>query len=203
MYLKSENGIDGGIFLLGKGFANRKSELDRPKNDFYPTPSCVVKELIFSGLFEKDKNVRIYDPCCGEFAIGNVLREYGYNNIVEKDIMYGDNFLVDYTDDIFDVIIMNPPFKHFDKFVEKAKIISNRVYCIGKMTLFGAHGRNINRLWEHLEWVLPFDRQIAFDLPEINGKVGVGMLVSCWMIWNKNYCDYPKIKVLDVQKYIR
>lgn len=29
------------------------------------------------------------------------------------------------------------------------------------------------------------------------------MIVSCRMIWNKNYNDEPKIKVLDMQKYIK
>lgn len=98
---------------------------------------------------------------------------------------------------------MNPPFKLFNKFVEKAKRSASKVYCIGKMNFFGAHDRNVNNLWEHLEWVLPFDRQIAFDKPENkDGKVECGMMVSCWMIWNNNYEGYPKIKVLDMQKYI-
>jgi hypothetical protein len=91
----------------------------------------------------------------------------------------------------------------FDKFVEKSKRIADRVYCIGKMNFFGAHNRNINGLWNNLEWALPFDRQIAFDKPEIDGKVECGMMVTGWFIWNKNYEGFPKIKVLDMQKYIR
>ena len=100
-------------------------------------------------------------------------------------------------------VIMNPPFKLFDKFVEKSKRIADRVYCIGKMNFFGAHNRNINGLWNNLEWVLPFDRQIAFDKPEVDGKVECGMMVTGWFIWNKNYEGFPKIKMLDMQKYIR
>lgn len=213
----------------GKNYANRKPESERPEGDFYPTPSCMIKELIKSDCFNELLDVDILDPCCGKYAIGNVLRSAGYNNIIERDLMYGENFLYDsysgmrifpdynfidkkkqkdykpkvYQDNI-DVIVMNPPFKEFSGFVEKAKDIADRVYCIGKMNFFGAHDRNVNKLWEHLEWVLPFDRQIAFDIPEDeNGKVECGMIVSCWMIWNKNYNDEPKIKVLDMQKYIK
>lgn len=191
--------------IKGKAYANRKPESERPKNDFYPTPSCMVKELIKSGLFLEHKDSDIYDPCCGKYAIGNILRQYGYKNIVEKDLMYGqDFFLADYTDNTFDVVIMNPPFKSFNGFVEKAKSISDKVYCIGKMNFFGAHDRNVKGLWKHLEWVLPFDRQIAFDKPETeDGKVECGMIVSAWFIWNKHYNGYPKIKVLDMQKYIK
>lgn len=186
----------------GKAYANRKPESERPEGDFYPTPSCMVKELIESDVFNELLDIDIYDPCCGKYAIGNVLRQYGFNNITEKDIMYGQDFLSSDTDYNHDIIIMNPPFKLFNPFVEKAKRIANRVYCIGKMNFFGAHDRNVNGLWEHLEWVLPFDRQIAFDKPEVNGKVECGMIVSCWFIWNKYYEGAPKIKVLDMQKYI-
>ena len=28
------------------------------------------------------------------------------------------------------------------------------------------------------------------------------MLNSCWFVWNKNYNGYPKIKVIDVDKYV-
>ena len=187
----------------GKAYANRKPEEERPKGDFYPTPSCMVKELIESGFFNEFLEADIYDPCCGKFAIGNVLRDYGFKNMTEKDIMYGQDFLADYTDNTYDITIMNPPFKQFNNFVKKAKRISRKVYCIGKMNFFGAHDRNVEGLWEHLEWVLPFDRQIAFDKPEIDGKVECGMMITGWFIWNKNYDGYPKIKVLDMQKYIR
>lgn len=188
---------------MGKAYANRKSESERPQGDFYPTPSCMVKELLESGFFNELIDIDVLDPCCGKYAIGNVLRQYGFKNITEKDIMYGQDFLSSDTDYNHDIIIMNPPFRAFNSFVEKAKRISNRVYCIGKMNFFGAHDRNVNGLWEHLEWVLPFDRMIAFDKPEIDGKVECGMMVSGWFIWNRYYEGDPKIKVLDMQKYIK
>ena len=189
--------------MKGKNYANRKRESERPLNDFYPTPSCMVRALIENDFFEEFLDADIYDPCCGKYAIGNVLREYGFKNITECDLIYGQDFLADYTDNVFDIVIMNPPFKSFDAFVEKAKRISRKVYCIGKMNFFGSHGRNINKLWNGLEWVLPFDRMIAFDKPETeDGKVECGMMVTGWFIWNKNYTDFPKIKVLDMQKYI-
>lgn len=194
---------------MGKAYANRKPELERPQGDFYPTPSLMPKELLERGFFNFDENVRIFDPCCGKYAIGNVLRQYGYTNITEKDIMYGDDFIAkddngnykDLTE--YDVIIMNPPFKLFDEFVKKAKMQAHYVFCIGKMNFFGAHNRNVDGLWKGLKWVLPFDRMIAFDQPEIDGKCSVGMIVSNWFIWDWEYEQSPKIKVLDVQKYIR
>lgn len=196
--------------MKGKNYANRKPESERPLNDFYPTPSCMVKELLNSQLSvfnEAIENKIILDPCCGKFAIGDVLRKVGiakYNKLVEKDLIYGNDFLKeDYSTNV-DLIIMNPPFKLFDKFINKAKSISEIVCSIGKLNFFGAHKRNIEKLWEHLEYVLIFDRQIAFDKPEDeNGKVECGMMITGWFIWDKNYIGLPKISVLDMQKYIR
>lgn len=202
--------------MKGKSYANRKPKELRPKDDFYETPSCMVKELLDSGIFpqtpskpREPKNIRILDPCCGHHAIGNVLREYGYINITEKDIMYGDDFLEkdengDYVDLAqYDLIIMNPPFSKFDEFVRKAKMQAKYVLSIGKMNFFGAHNRNVEKLWDTLMLVLPFDRMIAFDKPEIDGKVECGMIVSCWMFWDNGYKLLPMIRVLDMQKYIR
>lgn len=189
--------------MKGKAYANRKPEAERPMNDFYPTPSCMIKELIESGFFEVMLDADIYDPCCGKHSIGNVLRQYGFNNITEKDLVYGQDFLSDYTDNYYDIVIENPPFDLWDDFVKKSKRIADKVYCIGKMNFFGAHSRNVNGLWENLEWVLPFDRMITFDKPEVDGKVECGMMVSGWFIWDRYYEGEPKIKVLDMQKYIR
>lgn len=195
---------------MGKAYANRKPESERPQGDFYPTPSCMVKELIESGLFfPPGLNMRIFDPCCGHYAIGNVLREYGYKNIVEKDIMYGDDFLAKNEDGTYkdltkyDVIIANPPFKLFDEFSKKAKLQAKYVFFIGKPNFFGAHNRNVNGLWKGLKWCLIFDRMIAFDKPEVDSKVECGMLVSCWFIWDWEYDRPAWIKILDMQKYIR
>ena len=199
----------------GKNYANRKPEHLRPNEDFYPTPSCMVEELINSQVSIFNECVEgkiIYDPCCGKYAIGNVLRKKGftdYNRLIETDLIYGNDYLEKDDDgnyvnlNHYDIIIMNPPFKKFDDFVGKAKIQADKVFCIGKPNFFGAHNRNVNGLWEHLEYVLIFDRMIAFDKPETeDGKVECGMLVSCWFIWDKDYNGLPQIKVLDMQKYI-
>ena len=196
--------------MKGKAYANRKKEINRPSGDFYETPSCMIEKLPENGFFSPFfYDISILDPCCGKYKIGNVLKKYGYNNITENDIIYGYDFLkkdengnyIDMTK--YDVIIMNPPFKLFDEFVKKAKMQARYVFCIGKMNFFGAHNRNTDGLWNNLKWVLPFDRMIAFDKPEINGKVECGMLVSCWMIWDCKYNEEPKIKVLDMNKYIK
>lgn len=36
-----------------------------------------------------------------------------------------------------------------------------------------------------------------------DGKVECGMIVSCFFVWNVYYNGEPKIKVLDMQKYVK
>lgn len=198
--------------MKGKNYANRKPEKERPENDFYETPKCMVEELLQTKdqgnfIFNHSPSDSILDPCCGKYTIGNVLRKHNYNNITENDVIYGQDFLagnlLNDSNKYYNSIVMNPPFKLFDDFVKKSKTIADKVYCIGKMNYFGGHYRNINGLWNNLEWILPFDRMIAFDRPiREDMKVECGMMVTAWFIWNKNYSGYPKVKVLDMQKYI-
>lgn len=205
-HIQETNYFNGGRGVVkGKNYANRKRELDRPLNDFYPTPFCMVEELVRNTDFPLNKNIHILDPCCGKYAIGDVLRKHGYKNITERDIMYGDDFLKNDDKKMYDVVVMNPPFKLFDQFVEKAKRIADEVWCIGKANYFGAHSRNVNGLWDTLDTFYVFDRMIAFDIPEDDeGKVECGMMVTGWFYWKKSWRrDYSRIKVLDMQKYIK
>ncbi len=194
--------------MKGKAYANRKSVDKRPENDFYETPKCLVWELLKLNnelnLKIQNKDVKILDCCCGKYAIVKELQKQEYKNVYGTDLIYGDDFLSEnYPKEKYDVIIMNPPFKDFDRFVEKAKTLADEVICIGKLNYFGSHSRNINKLWEHLEWVLPFDRMVAYDREyRQDGKVECGMIVSNWFIWNKQFNGFPKIKVIDVQDYI-
>ena len=38
--------------MMCKAYSNRKKESERPLNDFYPTPNCMVLELIENGFLE-------------------------------------------------------------------------------------------------------------------------------------------------------
>lgn len=184
---------------MGKAYANRKLEELRPAHDFYETPHCMTEELVKTGVLDGVKT--IWDCCCGKFAITDVLEKHGFT-CFKNDIMYGD----DYFRSKFqkhECIVMNPPFKLFDKFVEKAKTEADLVCSIGKANYFGSHSRNVNGLWENLKYVYIFDRQIAFDKPlREDEKVECGMIISGWFIWDMNYNGDPAIKVLDMQRYV-
>lgn len=185
--------------FMGKAYANKKTLNKRPQADFYETPKCMTEELIKTGVLDGVKT--IWDPCCGKFAITDVLEKHGFT-CFKNDIMYGDDYFEnDYQK--HECIVMNPPFMLFDKFVEKAKNEADLVCVIGKANYFGSHSRNINGLWKHLREVYFFDRQIAFDKPlRTDGKVECGMMITGWFIWDMNYNGKPTINVIDMNEYI-
>ena len=190
---------DEKLKVKGKAYANRKLEHKRPANDFYETPYCMTEELVKTGALKNVKTV--WDPCCGKYAILNVLKKYGFSTF-GNDIMYGfDYFQQQYQK--HECIVMNPPFKLFDAFVTKAKEEADLVCAIGKANYFGSHSRNVNGLWEHLKEVYFFDRQIAFDKPlRADNKVECGMMITGWFVWDMTYSGKPEINVIDMQQYI-
>ncbi len=127
----------------GKAYASRKKEENRPKNDFYPTPPALTRELINTG--ELDGCKKILEPACGSYAISNILQEYGYD-VESRDLIFGNDFLLDdYSDNEYDAIVTNPPFKLWDLFVKKAKMIkTNKIIFIGRLNYFGSHSRNLD-----------------------------------------------------------
>ncbi len=74
---------------------------------------------------------------------------------------------------------------------------------IGRLNLLGAHKRNINGFWNELSDIYVFDRQIAYDQPaREDEKAPAGMLVSGWFIWTKDYKEYPRLHIIDIQDCI-
>ena len=187
---------------LGKAYASRKPENERPENDFYPTPKGLTYELINTGELEGYKT--ILEPACGKNAIVDILREYGFD-VTARDLILGNDFLKDdYTGQKFDCIVTNPPFDLWNKFVEKAKTIDcKKIIFIGRTNYFGSHDRNVNGIWKELSDVYVFDRQVAYDGEfREDGKMKCGCIISGWFVWTKDYEGNAKLHIIDVQKWI-
>lgn len=181
---------------------SKKKKEYRPENDLYPTPKCLVRKLVETG--ELHDLTSILEPACGNNAIVDILKEYGFN-VTGRDITTGNDFLKDdYSNSEFDAIVTNPPFCLYDDFVKKAKTINcKKIIMIGRLNLLGAHKRNINGFWNELSDIYVFDRQIAYDQPaREDEKASTGMLVSGWFIWTKGYKKYPRLHIIDIQDCI-
>ena len=188
--------------MSGKAYANRKPEEERPENDFYPTPGGLVIELVEkTGILDDCKT--ILEPCCGQFAISNILEKYGFK-VTNRDLIYGNDFLKDsYENEEYDAMVTNPPFDIYNDIINKAKEINcKKIISIGRTNYFASHSRNVEKFWEGLSDVWVFDRQVEYRTPQLPiPDFCVGALCTGWFVWQKDYKDLPRIHELDVQKY--
>lgn len=96
--------------------------LKRHKNDFYETPRKLTQILLKHCPFIEG---RIVEPCAGNSAISNYLKEKGYQ-VYATDIVQGNFYNATQTDywkkmaKTPDWTITNPPFNQATKILEKA-----------------------------------------------------------------------------------
>ena len=186
---------------MGKAYANKKRESERPENDFYQTPKCLTWELLNTGELNGCKT--ILEPCVGEGAISNILIQRGFN-VTGRDIKTGNDFLLDdYSSEHYDAVVTNPPFCKWNEFVLKAKTVADKVIVIGQTNYFGTHERNVSGLWKSLKRIYVFDRKVAYDSEfREDGKVNCGCLTSGWFVFENGFDGNPTLKIIDVQKWI-
>ena len=89
---------------MGNNFLGISS--NRNKNDFYPTPKEVTYAFINTVCWPK--NLRIWEPACGQNHMVNVLSTY-FDSVIGTDIQTGNDFLASLALDV-DACVTNPPF---------------------------------------------------------------------------------------------
>jgi hypothetical protein len=184
---------------MGKAYANRKAEKQRPESDFYRTPECLTWELI--GLHVLDRDVPIYEPMVGDGAISKVLWAHEFSVTCDDIRTTGRNFLE--FEGKVPVIVTNPAFSIFTETVQKCKeVCTDKFILLGKTNFFAAHNRTVAKTWEGLKDVWVFDRQVDYRTPKNKkGHFCVGNLVTGWMLWERNWESPARLHILDVNKY--
>jgi hypothetical protein len=169
--------------IVGSGNPNRE------KDDFYATPNWAIDALLDRETFSGE----IWEPACGDGAICERLKTYGYNNIYATDLInrgYGDgHFDFLNSNRKTDNIITNPPFKLGTKFTLHALNLANdRVVIFNKLTfLEGKERRDKLFSLNMLKTVYVFGERVGF-----NG--GGGMLAFAWYVFDKTYNGKPTLE---------
>ena len=91
------------------------------KNDIIYTPSYVVEKML--PLIPSHVKT-IWEPASGKGHISKILALYGYN-VIETDIVTGQDFMDYEPTEQYDMIITNPPFSDKTRFLKRA-------YSLGK-----------------------------------------------------------------------
>lgn len=191
---------------MGKAYANKKKESERPNGDFYSTPKSLV--WVAEDIIKKEFKGDIIDPCAGQKyePIWEVLNfdfdiDTYANDLYSPDT--GRNYLTDDYFLMFPEVITNPPFSLWDEFVLKAKTHCTKFMFIGRLNYFGTL-RNRSGIWKNLKAVYPFNRYVDYQTPyRKDGLFHVGAMATAWFLWDMKYKKEPIIKTLDVQKYAK
>lgn len=123
------------VKILG---SSAHSAEDRQKDDFYVTDPAAL-DLFLRQIKEDNLTLSndLWEPACGDGELSKRLIEHGYE-VVSTDLVdrgYGDGCL-DFTQNTYSYvgdILTNPPYKHAQKFVEKAL---EAVRAEGKVVMF-------------------------------------------------------------------
>jgi hypothetical protein len=173
---------------LGYNRNHKKREV----NDFYATP---VEEVYNILQYEKIKGT-ILEPCCGMgHMVKGILKHNPNAKIKATDLVdygYGETGLdflnknYPYTKDV-DNIIINPPFKLIEEFVNKSiKIANKKVVLFARNQFVESQSRYENifsqnpptRIYQYV------DRVACAKGGNFNKKMSSNMAFS-WFVWDK------------------
>ena len=170
---------------------------DRQKDDFYATPAATTRALLKKeGFFG-----RIWEPCCGEGHMSEVLIDEGYT-VESSDLVdrgYGTSkvdFLME--TEVRANIITNPPYKDAEAYVRQAIRLSE-FKCALLLRLNFLEGIKRRSLFESDPpvRVYVFSRRQAFMKNGEDYSGRGGMMALAWFVWDNRFPpDYTNEPVL-------
>lgn len=185
--------------LKANGLAGKKNTGKREKDDFYPTPPHATRALLDRVEF----NGSVWEPACGDGAISEVLKEYGFKvySTDKFDRGYGVSgidFLEWDWKQTFNRkpsnIITNPPYKIAQEFVEKSlECTTGKVAMLLKLNFLESARRYEMFQNTPLKEVLVFSKRLNFYEGTLEGNKRSGVLAFAWYVWEHGYEGKPQI----------
>lgn len=160
--------------------------------DFYQTPPCATKDLLKREIFEGS----ILEPCCGAGAISRMLDNCYSSDIRTDEDVFGEKGkdIFTYSDNMFDNIITNPPYKYAQEIVEKSlRIAKKKVAMILKLCFLESERRRNMFLNSPLKTVYVFCKRVQMYPEGIEKPKNSGTIAYAWYVWDKSYQGKPMI----------
>jgi hypothetical protein len=203
--------------MSAANFIGGGKQSDRAEGDFYPTPPEVTQALM-EALLEDNLLVPgspIWEPCCGDGAISEVLNIYGHDTINtditrRMDDMSVSNFFdVPYMPAGCNTIITNPPYmpivngkkKGVEAFIEHAFFIlegCDKMALLLKTTALSGQARCKIMEAAGLHTLYQFRHRITLHKNGIVVNKGSGMVDFAWFYFEKGHKLPPIIKWISV-----
>lgn len=176
--------------IVGSSRNNGARELE----DFYPTPSYAVEELLKREVFSGS----IWECACGDGAISKVFKKKGFE-VCSTDLVdrgYGGTLNFLHSNFIADNIITNPPYKLSLDFVLHAKKLSNRKIAMFLKTVWLESESRYDMFQDEkfpLKTVYQFSKRVTLYKGGIKMK-NSGMIAYAWYVWDRDYTGKPTIE---------
>lgn len=176
-----------------KGHANE----ERAENDYYATEPNAVARLLEKESF----NMQVWEPCCGEGHISEVLRQHGYS-VKSSDLFdrgYGETPLdfLSYPHKWGGDIITNPPYEKAVEFVEKAiKTIKvgSRVAMLLKIQFLETKKRRFLFQKYPPRYIYVFSERIKCAKNGDFDHSSASAMCYAWFVWEKGFAGEPKVR---------
>jgi len=157
---------------------------DRQKDDFYPTPLTAVEGLMDVESFDGD----VWEPACGNGAISEPFSHY--HNVISTDLndygygQSGVDFMME-SKLLAPNIVTNPPYKHAQKFIEKAISLKAVKHCwLLRLAFLEGRSRRV-ALFDTYKparvWV--FSQRLTIWRGDEKPS-GNGTTAYAWFVWN-------------------
>jgi len=193
-----------GTSLVG-GSVNR----ERVTEDYYATPKGATES--FLDAFDLSNCETFYECACGEGHISKVLLSRFKNalvystDLVNRGYSIGDvDFLKLNTEQKWDCIITNPPFKLSQEFIEKGLHLANKyVIMFAKIQLL--EGVSRRKLFDKFppKYIYVFTNRVnplrnGSPVDE-KGKKWASTMCFAWFVWEVGFKGEPIIRWLNTK----
>jgi len=168
--------------------------------DFYPTPEWATQALLEQENFDGS----IWECACGDGAMSEVIKQYGYN-VYSSDLYergYGEGG-IDFvsSNKKFDNIITNPPFHSAEQFVSSGIRNASKKFALLLRLAFLESARRQTEIFNlnppARVWV--FSERITF-YPKGVVRKGNGTTAYAWFVWDKAWIDNTELCWLPIRK---
>lgn len=183
--------------ISAQSISGRKVSASENNADFYQTP-----EFAITGLLEKENfkgsvfQPLIWEPCCGNGAISNVLKSQGYN------VLSTDLRKTDYTSGGIDVlkrpgfivehVITNPPYHIAQQIIESClEIATGKVCMLLKLSFLESVGRQDFYKKHPPVRLYAFHRRVTMYPEGTEPPKNNGTIAFAWFVWEKGYKGKP------------
>lgn len=183
--------------------SNNHSEHEYADHSFYSTEPNALRIFLDSYLQQGNRlSPVVWECCCGNGALSEVLKEYGYD-VISTDLIdrgYGtggvDFFLQNET--INHDILTNPPYKQGLEAVKHALEIQskgNKTIMFLKLQFLEGQKRYEELFKDNppKEIYVHVKRQLCYRNGDTTNKIS-SAVCYCWFVWEKGFTGNPIIK---------